>query len=122
MQTLCKPPRRVYDTKAIEACHSDPEDPDHDDIHDATSALLSGAAAVVSVTAPGKKVMKFLEGTAAAVFVAEVEETISHAVDDALEWLEERAPDPPNNCLMPGTSFCKPGADREPAGADSASG
>ena len=39
--------------------------------------------------------MKFLEGTAAAVFVAEVEETISHAVDDALEWLEENTPDSP---------------------------
>lgn len=96
MQTLYKPFRRVYDAKAIEACHSDPKDPDHDDIHDAVNAALSGTAAAVATRIPGGTALKeVIKGTVAAVFVAEVEETISHAVDDALEWLEENTPDSP---------------------------
>ena len=91
MQTLCKPSRRVYDIKVIEACHDDPKDDDHDDWHRSTSVALSGTAAAVASRIPGggSFVAEFVKGTFAAAFVAEVEETVAHGLESLADAAED---------------------------------
>ena len=90
MQTLCKPSRRIYDTKALVACHDDPKDDDHDDWHRSTSAALSGTVAVVASRIPGGSVAaEFVKGTVAAAFVAEVEETVAHGLESMADAAED---------------------------------
>ena len=76
MQTLCKPPRRVYDTKAIEACHSDLED--GIDIHDVQHGMTVAAIGAVTIANP------LLGATVAvAIWATESEEKITHTL---AEW------------------------------------
>lgn len=77
MQTLCKPPRRVYDAKAIEACHHDLEDgiDMHDAAHIATVAAIGAASSALGGPGVGAAV-------AVGVWVTEADEKITHKLEE----------------------------------------
>ena len=79
MQTLCKPPRRIYDTKAIEACHNEEEGLDlHDVKHVLTSAAMGAAAGAYA----GPYAMAVGATVGAVAYVTEAEETITHKLEE----------------------------------------
>ncbi len=88
MQILCKPPRRVYDTKAIEACHNEKDGLDlHDVKHGCTVAAI-GAAATAATANPVVGA-----GVALVVWASEAEEQITHALEEAGNAIADAAED-----------------------------
>lgn len=78
MQTLCKPPRRVYDAKAIEACHNEE---DGLDLHDVEHAITAGSIAATATAFTANPLVGF--GVGVLAYVTEAEEQITHALAEA---------------------------------------
>jgi hypothetical protein len=104
MQTLCKPSRRIYDTKAIVAC--DKKKPDdnstadeqHNLAHLITEAGIGAAAAGV----PGGNIVKVAAGgiAAAVIWANEVQDSIAHGLDEAMDYFNKGG----SGTTGPGTS------------------
>lgn len=80
MQTLCKPPRKIYDAKAIEACHNEEEGLDLHDVKHGMTATAIGAAAGAYAGPYGAAVGATV---GLVLYVTEAEETITHTLE---EW------------------------------------
>ena len=93
MQTLYKPSRRVYDTKAIEACHDDGTD-EHDNFHLGASIAIGVGVAVLP--APAKVGTRLLIGASAAAvaYLAEAEEAIAHAAEEVWDSIADHSSTP----------------------------
>jgi len=86
MQTLCKPPRRVYDAKAIEACHNEQEGLDWHDVKHGMTAAALGAVATVATANP-------VAGAAVGVAVYVSEEQITHTLEEVGNAIADAAED-----------------------------
>lgn len=116
MQTLCKPSRRVYDTKAIEACHDDGTD-EHSNFHLGAAIAIGGAIALAP--APVKAVARVAIGAsaAAAAYLAEAEEAIAHTAEEVWDSITTSTPGtgggprPPSGSNNGGYGYNDPYAD-----------
>ncbi len=88
MQTLCKPSRRVYDTKAIEACHDDGTD-EHSYYH--AGATVGIGVGMALVPTPAKVAGRVLLGGSAAftAYVTEAEEAIAHTAENLVNAISD---------------------------------
>ena len=88
MQTLYKPSRKVYDAKAIEACHDDGTD-EHSYYHMGATVAIGAAAALIP--APARVAGRLVIGasTAAAAYVTEAEETVAHGAEDLVNAISD---------------------------------
>ena len=103
MHTLCKPPRRAYDTKAIEACHDDGTD-EHDNFHLGASIAIGAGAALIPVPARVAARVFIGASAAAAAYVAEAEEAIAHTAEEVWDSITSGSSSSSRGSVAPSSS------------------